>query len=57
MLFLFLANKRISVLEHSLFSPDLVPCDFYLFPKIKTALKMTHFRSMKEANAARWILF
>jgi len=39
----FLANKNITVLEHPLYSPDLTPCDFCLFPKIKSVLKGAHF--------------
>ena len=35
----FLANKNITVLKHPPYSPDLTPCDFYLFPKIKSVLK------------------
>ena len=35
----FLANKNITVLEHPLYSPDLAPCDFYLFPKISQCSK------------------
>jgi histone-lysine N-methyltransferase SETMAR len=31
----FLPNKSITVMEHPPYSPDLAPCDFYLFPKIK----------------------
>jgi len=46
----FLANKRIPVLEHPPYSPDLAPCDFHLFPKIKTVLKGTHFRSVEEVK-------
>lgn len=46
----FLANKRIPVLEHPPYSPDLAPCDFYLLLKIKTALKGTHFRSVEEVK-------
>jgi hypothetical protein len=30
----FLANHNITVLEHLPYSPDLAPCDFYLFPKV-----------------------
>jgi hypothetical protein len=41
----FLAHKCIPVLEHPLYSRDLAPCDFYLFPKLKSALKGTHFQS------------
>ena len=35
----FLAKKNIPVLPHPLYSPDLAPCDFYLFPKLKSKLK------------------
>jgi transposase len=31
----FLAKKNFPVLPHSPYSPDLAPCDFYLFPKLK----------------------
>ena len=39
----FLANKQITVLERPAYSPDLVPSDFFLFPKIKEKLKGKHF--------------
>jgi histone-lysine N-methyltransferase SETMAR len=32
----FLAMHKIPVLEHPSYSPDLAPCDFLLFPKIKS---------------------
>jgi transposase len=38
-----LAGKQITVLEHPLYSPDLVPSEFFLFPKIKKILKRRHF--------------
>jgi len=47
----FLANKNITVLEHPPYSPDLTPCDFYLFPKIKSVLKGTHFVSVEDVKA------
>ena len=31
----FLARNRVSVLNHSPYLPDLAPCDFSLFPKLK----------------------
>jgi hypothetical protein len=40
----FLAKKSISILDHPPYSPDLAPCDFRLFPKLKTALKGRHCR-------------
>ncbi|GFX97844.1 putative mariner transposase [Trichonephila clavipes] len=43
----YLADKRTPVLEHAPYSPDLAPCDFFFFPKIKSALKGTRFESME----------
>ena len=34
-----LANKGISVVSQPPYSPDLSPCDFFLFPKLKFHLK------------------
>jgi transposase len=39
----FLAKKSIMKLDHPPCSPDLAPCDFFLFPKLKTALKGYRF--------------
>jgi transposase len=47
----FLASKNITVLEHPIYSPDLAPCYFYLFPKIKSVLKGTHFVSAESVKA------
>ncbi|GFS77214.1 protein GVQW3 [Trichonephila clavipes] len=51
----FLAKHSIPVLEHPPYSPDLAPCDFYLFPKVKSALKGTRFESVEavKEKAAR----
>jgi len=46
-----LANKNITVLEHPSYSPDLVLCDFCLFPKIKSVLKGTRFVSAEDVKA------
>jgi hypothetical protein len=35
----------------SRYSTDLAPCDFYLFPKLKSALKGTHFQSVDEVKS------
>ncbi|UYV80229.1 hypothetical protein LAZ67_18002090 [Cordylochernes scorpioides] len=35
----FLAKNNVCVLNQPPYSPDLAPCDFYLFPKIKLKLK------------------
>lgn len=47
----FLAKYGIAVLEHPPYSPDLAPCDFFLFPKVKSALKGTRFESVEEVKA------
>lgn len=35
------ADNRITVFEHVPYLPDLAPCDFYLFRKVKNASKGT----------------
>jgi hypothetical protein len=39
----FLTKKSIMKLDHPPFSPDLALCDFWLFPKLKTAFKGHRF--------------
>lgn len=39
------------MLEHPLYSPDLAPCDFFLFPKVKSALKGTRFETVEAVKA------
>ena len=34
----FLKQEQVKLLPHPPYSPDLAPCDFFLFPKIKKAL-------------------
>ncbi|KAJ8939658.1 hypothetical protein NQ318_002148 [Aromia moschata] len=46
----YLAARGTPVLEHAPYSSDLAPSDFFLFPKIKSALKGTRFESMKEVK-------
>ena len=47
----YLAKNNIPVMEHPLYSPDLAPCDFFLFPKIKSALKGTRVESEDAVKA------
>jgi histone-lysine N-methyltransferase SETMAR len=44
----FLAKKSIMKLDHPPYSPDLAPCDFWLFPKLKTALKGHRFSDIAD---------
>ena len=34
------------------YSPDLAPCDFFLFPKLKRPLKGRRFETIPETNAS-----
>ena len=40
-------RRNIPVLPHPLYSPDLAPCDFYLFSKLKFKLKGHHFGTVE----------
>jgi len=40
----FLAKNNIAVLGQPPYSPDLAPCDFLLFPKLKKVIKGTSFQ-------------
>jgi len=44
----FLAHKGIITLPHPPYSPDLAPCDFLLFPKMKLQLKGHRFDRVEE---------
>jgi histone-lysine N-methyltransferase SETMAR len=41
----FMAKKQVPVLPHAPYLPDLAPCDFFLFSKLKHSLKGTHLQS------------
>jgi hypothetical protein len=51
----YLAKHQTSVVLHSPYSPDLVPADIFLFPKLKTTLKRCRFQTIEEIqeNAIR----
>ena len=42
----FLDEKSISVFPQPPYSPDLSPCDFFLFPWLKNHLKGRHFETL-----------
>jgi hypothetical protein len=44
----FLAKNKMAVILHPLYSPDLAPCDFFLFPKRKLKLKGHWFDTIEE---------
>ncbi|GFW65801.1 putative mariner transposase [Trichonephila clavipes] len=43
----FLASKNIPVASQPPYSPNLSPCDFFLFPKLKNPLKGHHFGTLE----------
>jgi histone-lysine N-methyltransferase SETMAR len=47
-----LRDLHYELLEHPPFSPDLVPSDFCLFPKLKLFFAGQHFSSNQEAIPA-----
>ena len=48
----FLAENDLAVLEQPPYSPDLAPCDFFLFPKLKGVIKGTRFQDSKAITTA-----
>ena len=48
----FLAKNSIAVLEQPVYSPDLAPCDFCLFPKLKEVIKGTCFQDSEAIKTA-----
>ena len=44
----FLAKNITALVQQPSFSPDLAPCNFWLFPKSKTMLKGMRFKSRKD---------
>jgi len=46
----FLAQNKITTLPHPPYSPDLAPCDFFLFPKLKTHLKGHNFGTVEKRS-------
>ena len=48
----FLAQKQVCVLHHLPYSPDLSPCDYFLFPKLKLPLKGRLFEDVQDIQAA-----
>jgi hypothetical protein len=42
----FLAKHSIPVVPHLPYSPDLAPCNFFLFPRLKTTLMGKQFQEI-----------
>ena len=48
----FLAKKGITVVPQPPYSPDLSPCEFCLFPKLKFYLKRSHYGTVENIEKA-----
>ena len=48
----FLASEKVKVLNHPLYSPDLSPCDFFLFPRLKKMLSGNKYTSRISVGSA-----
>jgi len=44
----FWAKHNIPLIRQAPYSPDMAPCDFWLFPKLKMPLKGTQFKSRED---------
>ena len=48
----FLVSKEITTLHYPPYSPDLAPCNFFLFPKLKGILKWTRFQKVEDIKTS-----
>ena len=48
----FLKKEKVTVLPHPPYSPDLAPCDFFLFPKLKAFLAGRKYQSRQALGSA-----
>ena len=47
----FLATNDVQLVTHPPYSPDLAPCDWFLFPSVKRKLKGKQFQNAEDARA------
>ena len=48
----FFMKKQISLIKHPPYSPDISPCDYFLFPKLKTKMKRAFYDNIPAIQAA-----
>ena len=53
----FLASEKLKVLNHLPYSPDLSPCDFFLFPRLKKLLSGNKYTSRSSLGSAIYQCF
>ena len=49
---MFLENPPVKLMTHPAYSPDLAPCDIFLFPNVKNRMRGHRFPSPDDAVAA-----
>jgi len=47
-----LDKRKVKVIPHPPYSPDLSPCDFFLFPKLKKFISCRRYRSRQAIGYA-----
>ena len=50
--FFFFSSVKVKVLNHPPYSPDLSPCDFFLFPRLKKMLSGNKYTSRSSLGSA-----
>ena len=48
----FLASEKVKVFNHPPYSPDVSPCDFFLFPRLKKMLSGNKYTSRSSLGTA-----
>ena len=48
----FFASEKVKVLNHPPYSPDLSPCDFFLFPRLRKMLSGNKYTSRSSLGSA-----
>ena len=48
----FLASEKVKVFNHPPYSPDLNPCDFFLFPRLRKMLSGNKYTSRSSLDSA-----
>ena len=51
----FLASEKVKVLNYPPYSPDLSPCDFFLFPRLKKMLSGNKYTSRSSLGSATYL--
>ena len=44
-------HQQVTILDHPPYSPDLTPCDYFLFPKLKGTIKGTRFEGVEDIKS------